>query len=168
MIALAIFLSIGTILWSRAIGPHSPSAATSTPVVVHKATPTPTKSTPTASPKAGGVYTGTIHDMLANTSTSLSLTGLQLHSGNISGYLLVGNGSPGSGPFKGTFNATQHIQFVILDGAGHAIFSFEGGVHPDGNIAGSYCALNQSGQCLGDYGLWSVSPASAYRSIQKE
>ena len=103
---------------------------------------------------------GTLHDLLANTSTNISLTGLQLGLSNISGYLQINNGTLGGGPFQGTFNITQqHIQFFVLDSAGHSIYSFEGGVHPDGNIAGSYCALNQSGQCSGDYGLWSASPA---------
>ena len=155
LLVLAILLSIGTILWSRAIGFHHPGVANSTPVVVHKATPTPT-----ATSKAGAVYTGTIHDILANTSATIFLTGMQLHTGNINGYLLIDNGARGSGPFQGTFNTTQHIQFVVTDSTGHPIFSFEGGVHPDGNIAGSYCALNQNGQCSGDYGLWSASPTS--------
>ena len=131
-----------------------------------KPTPTPTKPTPTPSPKAGSIYTGTLHDLLANTTINISLTVMQLHIGSISGYLMIDNGTPGGGTFKGTFDAShQHMQFIVLDNAGHPIYSFEGGVHPDGNIAGSYCALNQTGQCSGDYGLWSASPATAYKKI---
>ena len=166
ILALTLLLSVGIILWPRTVASHHPRPTTSTPIVVHKATSVPTKPTPPPSPKAGSIYMGTLHDLLSNTSTSISLTGMQLRLGNISGYLLMGNGSRGSGPFEGTFNAAQqHIQFVVLDGAGHPIYSFEGGVHPDGNIAGSYCALNQSGQCSGAYGLWSASPATALRGL---
>ena len=159
MFVLALLLSVGGILWSRSVGSHSPGTATSSRVAGHRATPVSSQLASTVSPKAVEMYMGTIHDIPANISASISLTGIQLRPGAISGYLLVGNGLKGSGPYKGTVSVDRHIQFVVMDSAGHAIFAFEAGVQPDGNIAGSYCALNQNDQCSGDYGLWSIAPA---------
>ncbi|WP_162005549.1 hypothetical protein [Dictyobacter vulcani] len=35
---------------------------------------------------------------------------------------------------------------------------FDGAVRPDGNLVGNYCTQNQAGQCLSNYGLWSLQP----------
>ncbi len=39
---------------------------------------------------------------------------------------------------------------------------FEGSQSSDGNLAGNYCRQDQSGQCVGDYGIWSIAPATKY------
>jgi hypothetical protein len=121
--------------------------------------------TPNAYPVLASLYNGTIYDILANIETNISLTGIQQSEGNISGYLTLGTGLQGSGSFKGMVTTGKHIQFTVTDSTAHATLSFEGGIDSsgtvaDGTIAGSYCGLNQQGQCSGAYGLWSVAPAS--------
>jgi len=119
--------------------------------------------TPTPYPTLAPVYNGTIHDIRANITTKLSLTGIQQSAGNITGYLTVGSELQGSGSFRGMVTTTKQIQFTVTDGTGHAPFSFEALIDSDGTLTGSYCSLNQQGQCnltSGRDGLWSVAPAS--------
>ena len=116
---------------------------------------------PTRYPVLTSVYNGTIHDLLINIKTSLSLTGIEQSGGNINGHLTVGTGLKGSGAFRGMVTATKHIQFKVSDATGNAVLSFDGDVQPDGTLTGNYCGLGKAGQCSGDYGLWSVTPASS-------
>ncbi|HEX4205169.1 MAG TPA: hypothetical protein VHZ51_13435 [Ktedonobacteraceae bacterium] len=37
-------------------------------------------------------------------------------------------------------------------------YFFNGNIRSDGGIAGNYCVQDQGGQCIGNYGLWTVTP----------
>jgi hypothetical protein len=114
----------------------------------------------TVTPVLASLYTGTIHTIAANVTTIMLLTNVQLAQGKVSGSLSLGEGLHGSGPFHGTFNAAKHVQFTVTDVTAHTTLSFEGTLQSDGNLAGSYCQIDSSGHCSGDYGVWSVTPAA--------
>jgi len=171
-IALLVGVIIGIALWAVFLSstvyhgsrPAAPTAAllyqTITPRPTSASTPVPS-STTSAIFKSSYIkssYIGTIFDIPANVKTEMSLTGLQQSQDAISGYF---TGLQLSGPLTGTVNNSRHIQFTVLDSAGHPILSFDGAMQSGGSLSGNYCRLNQARQCSGDYGLWSVSPASA-------
>jgi hypothetical protein len=101
-------------------------------------------------------YEGTIYNIESGLSSAISLTGIQQSQENISGYF---NSLRISGSFKGSIDASSHIQFTVTDPTGHATLSFDGMVQSDHTLSGTYCSLNQRGICAGEYGLWSVAPA---------
>jgi hypothetical protein len=84
----------------------------------------------------------------------MSLTSIQHQQGTIGGYF---NSSHGNGPFRGTITPDRHLQFAVTNNAGQAILTFDGVVQSTGELTGTYCDLNQVGQCS-DYGIWSASP----------
>jgi uncharacterized membrane protein len=116
--------------------------------------------TPTPYPSLTSAYSGTIHDLVADLTTEMSLTKIQQNEGGIHGYFTAGAGLQGSGPFRGIVAATKKIQFTVTDGTGHATFSFEGGIDTYGDVAGSYCRFDKAGSCTDGYGVWSVAPTS--------
>ena len=87
----------------------------------------------------------------------MSLTGLQqIHitfGGNFTGLHRTGT-------FNGIIDPSKHLQFTVKDSAGHFMLSFDGDMQSDGELSGSYCNVDQIAQCTGEYGLWSVAPAS--------
>lgn len=117
--------------------------------------------TSTPYPGLTRAYNGTIYDIPFTNTTNMSLMGLQQNEGTISGYLTMGSGLQGSVSFKGMVTTTRHIQFTVTNSAGHTSISFDGSVQSDGTLLGTYCKPDQVGQCSGDYGLWSVIPASS-------
>jgi serine/threonine protein kinase len=163
LVGVIISIGLGVVFLSSLVY-HSARPAPPTVVLLHQtATPRPTSaSTPVPSPTTSATfnssYNGTIFDIPANVKTEMSLTGLQQSQDAISGYF---TGLQLSGPLTGTVNNSGHIQFTVLDFAGHPILSFDGAMQSGGSLSGNYCRLNQARQCSGDYGLWSVVPASA-------
>ncbi len=166
-IALLVGVIIGIALWavflSSTVYHGSRPAAPTAALLYQTITPRPTSaSTPVPSSTTSAIfkssYIGTIFDIPANVKTEMSLTGLQQSQDAISGYF---TGLQLSGPLTGTVNNSRHIQFTVLDSAGHPILSFDGAMQSGGSLSGNYCRLNQARQCSGDYGLWSVVPASA-------
>jgi len=87
----------------------------------------------------------------------MSLTQIQESQGDISGYF---TGLHINGSFSGLLNASKHIQFTVTDYMTNVPFFFDGVEQPDGTLAGNYCRLNQEEQCSGEYGIWSVIPAT--------
>jgi serine/threonine protein kinase len=155
MLVVVIGVTLG--VWASVLITHRPgSVAPPTPGHVQTAI----LSSPTAmiTSVVVSVYTGTIYDVAANMTTTIVLTNVQQNFGRVSGFLSMGGRLRGSGPFKGVISATKHLQFTVSDAAGRATLSFEGTIGPDGNLAGSYCQLDASGRCGGDYGVWSVAP----------
>lgn len=116
-------------------------------------------------PKVTKLYCGTIHDIPTDTTTNISLKGIQ-QQGNISGYfaeLYAGNllkGIPENGSFRGAINTAKRIQFVVTSGTGQITFSFDGLIQPDGTIGGTYCSSELATEKCSDYGVWSVSPGA--------
>jgi eukaryotic-like serine/threonine-protein kinase len=164
-VALLIGISLGVVF----LGNPGSRSATPTSVALHQTTPqssprpvmtsTPVPSSSTSA-NISGSYKGTIYSILANVTTTMSLARIQQSQGNISGYF---TGLQVSGPLTGIVDASKHIQFTVMNSAGHPVLSFDGVMQSDGNLAGSYCSLDQKKLCSGDYGIWSVGPASASR-----
>ena len=163
VLTLLVGIIFGASLWTYEVY-HSPASATSVSTSAHKATllPSPASTVvPTPSPifplNIAGLYRGTIFDLSANVSTEMSLTGIQQDqrgiSGNITGLHLTGT-------FSGAIDPSKHIQFMVQDSAGHLILSFDGDMQSDGELSGNYCSVNQDARCTGEYGIWSVAPAS--------
>jgi serine/threonine protein kinase len=163
LVGVIISIGLGAVFLSSLVY-HGSRPATPTVALLHQTiTPRPTSaSTPvpssTTSATFNSSYNGTIFDIPANVKTEMSLTGLQQSQDTISGYF---TGLQLSGSLTGTVNNSRHIQFTVLDSAGHPILSFDGAMQSGGSLSGNYCRLNQARQCSGDYGLWSVVPASA-------
>lgn len=99
-------------------------------------------------------YQGTIHNMLTNVTTPLSLVQIQQRDQNIHGTFQA---LKGSGTFSGVLDTSKHIFFTVSGTSSMPLF-FQGSVRADGNLVGSYCALDSGGQCAGEYGIWSVGP----------
>jgi serine/threonine protein kinase len=156
-VVLLIGLSIGTVylLSMTYRGSHSATPAATS---LHKNTPqtTPAPSS-TTSANLAGLYNGTISSLATSLTTKMSLTEIQQNLGNISGDFI---GLNVSGPLRGLVDVSRRIHFTVMNVAGHPVFFFDGAIQSDGNVAGSYCTLDQKRQCSGDYGVWSVTPAS--------
>ena len=60
--------------------------------------------------------------------------------------------------FNGVLDTANHVIFTVAASNGHAPMFFQGVVRPDNNLAGNYCDVDTAGQCVGDYGIWSVGP----------
>ncbi len=110
-------------------------------------------------------YSGTINDLSSKVSTNLSLTGVQQSQGKITGYLILGYGLQGGGPFSGTIDAAKHLQLTVTDSKGHAKFLFEGTMQSATSLSGDYykCSTTstQNSQChraSNGYGIWSLVP----------
>ncbi len=72
--------------------------------------------------------------------------------------LIMGKALQGNGLFRGTIHVLRHLVFTVIDERDVSILSFEGSIQADGNMGGSYCRLNTSGQCTDEYGIWSAAP----------
>jgi hypothetical protein len=164
LLTLLVGIIVGASLWSYEVY-HGSHSATSTSALQHKAIPhsSPTSTvvpTPSTSPtNIATLYNGTIYDISANVTTKMSLTGIQQTQITIGGNF---TGLHRTGAFNGIIDPhpPKHIQFTVKDSAGHFILSFDGHMQSDGELSGSYCNVDQNAQCTGDYGLWSVAPAS--------
>ncbi len=117
-------------------------------------------------------YNGTAHDLSSNVSTSLWLTGVRQSRGEITGYLDLGSGLHGSGPFSGTINTAKHLQLTVTDTTGRATFFFEGTMQSATSLSGDYyqCSPNptQNSQCSrasGSYGIWSLGLAFSFAFV---
>src|SRR5579859_1730433 len=160
----AIILLIGFALgiWAytnnHQSGGLEPSLAKSPAVLSPlRAVKTTVASPSTRAPTLVGQYQGTIHSLLTNTNTTMSLTSVQQSDERIDGSF---SGLHITGTFTGVLDTSQHIFFTVGGSTDHTPLFFEGAVRSDGNLAGNYCAINQAGQCVNDYGIWSIAPSS--------
>jgi eukaryotic-like serine/threonine-protein kinase len=164
LVTLLASVGVGASLWHY-IGYNGFYPTTSTSAPPLKATPSsrPTSTvvpTPSiSSTNIAALYHGTIYDVSTNTTTKMSLTGIQQTQMTIGGDF---TGLNRTGTFNGTIDPhpPEQIQFRVKDSAGHLILSFDGHMQSDGELSGSYCTIGQNAQCAGEYGLWSVAPAS--------
>ncbi len=85
-----------------------------------------------------GTYIGTIDDVSSNVKTSLSLRGVQQSQGKLTGYLVLGPGMQGSGPFSGTIDGANHLRLTVKDSAGHASFLFDGVIQSTISMNGDF------------------------------
>jgi eukaryotic-like serine/threonine-protein kinase len=149
---------------------HFTPTATSIPrkIATRADTTTKPKVIPTTKPAhypmLVGFYKGTIRDQYTTPSTNstLSLIRIRQIGARISGYFSVGPGLIGNGNFTGTVSFDNTVQFLVQGYAGLLPLSFQGQVHPDRSISGTYCSYNTlKNQCdysSGGYGNWTVSP----------
>ncbi len=164
LLTLLVGVIVGGSLWSYEVY-HGSGSAASTSALQHKAVPhsSPTSTvlpTPsTSSTNIAALYNGTIYDISANVTTKMSLTGIQKTQTTIGGNF---TGLHRTGTFNGIIDPhpPKHILFMVKDSTGHVILSFDGNMQSDGELSGSYCYVDQNAQCTGEYGLWSVAPAS--------
>src|SRR5436309_674549 len=100
---------------------------------------------------ATGTYSGTIYNISSKVRTDLSLTRVRQSQGKITGYLVLGSGLHGSGPFSGTIDTAKQLKLTVTDPTGHATFFFEGVMKSAGSLSGDYhqCRPNptQNSQC---------------------
>jgi hypothetical protein len=93
-------------------------------------------------------------------STNMSLSQVKQNGTNISGHFTVGAELNGSGDFTGTVSADNKLQFTVPSDQGNLPLFFQGQIHADGSISGTYCSY-QNNQCNyggGGYGDWHVAP----------
>ena len=164
---VALFAGLGTGigLWLYTAGHRSPAPAL--PATAHPSRPaspagpgseaTATAAHPTTPSSLASSYVGTIYDIAGSMSANMSLTAIQQNQGNISGDF---TGLQRTGTFNGIFDPSKHIQFTVKDSTGRLVLSFNGDMKSGGELSGDYCSVDQDAQCTGDYGLWSVAPAS--------
>ena len=134
---------------------NAPSTA---PAPKSSCPPAPQTAASLSYPKVARLYTGTIYDIPTGLTIEMSLTGIQQQQGNLCGSFI---GLNETGTFQGSITTDGHVQFVVTGQAGQALFTFDGLIQPDGNLAGSYCHP-VAGKCSG-YGLWSLSPGTLLR-----
>ncbi len=166
VIALLISLGIGTGFWYHARSLPPAHLATPTLSVIRSSPTSVPTITPVPSlyPMLSGMYTGTIYDLSTNVSTNITLAGIRQNQDVISGYLSLGPNIHGSGPFKGTIDATKHLHFTVIDATGNARLSFEGVMQSATSLSGNYFGCSpigppQGSQCShvpGSYGIWNV------------
>lgn len=153
---LTFLLIIGFGFWTYAAQhhPQAQQAASSSLSVAIAQQPTSTASTSSTYAHLVTSYQGTVHNIPMNVSTQMYLLQVLQSSQNIQGTF---KGLNRSDPFVGVLDVSKHIFFTV-DNTGSAPLFFQGTVRTDGNLAGTYCALDTAGQCTGEYGIWSVGP----------
>ncbi len=158
---LPLVLGLGFLWYAVHPSPHRPSTvATTTPRSALTPTPKPvlssTASTSTLYPPVAQSYAGEINDIgVANTKTIMYLTHIKQDqnrlSGNFQGLGLIGT-------FTGTVTSSGIVHFTVKLDAGTLIF--DGNIKVGGDIRGTFKAVDQHGQSLGEYGDWNVSVTS--------
>ena len=108
-------------------------------------------------PSTVSTYAGTISDIgVANKKTKLSLGQLRQDgksiAGNFQGLGLVGS-------LTGTVNPSGRVHFIVKYSAGSLIL--DGEIRIGGDIEGTFYAVDQQGQNIAKYGLWSARSASS-------
>jgi hypothetical protein len=166
LVALLLIVGTGASFWGfTTIGRNyvaTPATATLqhptvSPTGHPSVTTTPTFTTSPYPPLAAS-YAGTIVDLQANVPSRMTLSNMQQNDGHISGSI---DALHLRGTFSGLLDTSKHlIYFIETASSGHAPLSFTGTVKADGELGGSFCAIDQSGQCIPDgiFGLWSVAP----------
>jgi serine/threonine protein kinase len=162
-LALLILVVIGTGIWRFAGfgGNQHATSAVGTVVSLHPPTlPPNTTALPSKSyayPHLATSYTGTIVDLQANVPSQMTLAQMQQNSGRISGLFAAMNIKA---PYTGFLDTTTHIYFTVAASGNNASLNFTGSIQKNGILSGSFCQVDQNGQCAGSvFGLWRVAPA---------
>lgn len=153
----------GVVHHPAATATHKPTA---TPAPSHSpasSNPSPAPTTGSSIPTLNGAYNGSIHNTPANETASMSLSSIKQNGGNIQGVFVVGQPLAGNGNFSGTINASGSMQFTVHSQEVGAPLFFQGNRSASGSLSGTYCSLDNTGQCnpaAGGYGTWNVSPVA--------
>ena len=165
-LVLLLIGGIGASFWGfTAIGRRAEGSSTGTlqyPALSPVAHPTVTAGAtfaPNPYPRLAASYYGNIDDLQSNVPSQMALTQMRQNDGNISG---VFSGLQMSGTYSGFLDTSRHIYFTVAAGRNRAPLYFTGAVRADGNLGGTFCEIDQSGQCMssGVFGVWSVAPAT--------
>jgi eukaryotic-like serine/threonine-protein kinase len=152
IVLIALLLGGGIPLTTFLISKHTTNATT---VVHHVGSKAVNTVVPIVQPELAQQYKGTIDDLLTKTTTEMTLTQVQQ-----SGQVINGNfsGMERKSTFSGVRDTSKHLFFTTAPSNGQASLFFEGSVRADGNLVGNYCRQDTAGQCVGDYGIWSIGP----------
>jgi len=120
-----------------------------------------TGTAPTSStlPNVAGFYTGNLLNTTVNVPATMTLT-IEQNQDRIHGFFKVGPPLHGSNSYVGSVNTNGHIQFTVESALGNAPLFFSGSVQSDGSLVGTYCSLDNNGQCspnAGGAGTWHVA-----------
>ena len=133
--------------------------ATLTPTVHASAINQPTY-TQNLYPRLSASYYGTINDLQANATSEMSLTQMLQTGGHISGFF---SGMRINAPYAGSTDTLKNISFTIASSSDHVSLNFTGAVQASGSLKGTFCEIDQNGQCIsnGVFGLWSITPKTS-------
>jgi serine/threonine protein kinase len=170
-LALLLIVGIGASLWgftdigrnhvatpaadsSSGTSQHPALSPTVQPTVAAKAT-----FAPNSYPQLAASYHGTIDELQANVPSQMTLTQMQQNNGHISGSF---SAMQLRGPYSGFLDTSKHIYFTVAASRGGAPLYFWGAVQANGSLAGTFCEIDQGGQCSsnGVFGVWSVAPGT--------
>ncbi|GAC1389664.1 MAG: hypothetical protein NVS4B11_32390 [Ktedonobacteraceae bacterium] len=151
-VIVGVVLSIGYYKVSTQTAASVPQQST-LPTIVGNAGSTPTSD---VYPNVVGPYSGTVHDLATNETTQMTLTGITQNNSNVTGYFI---GLHDAEQFTGVLDTSRHFLFTVKRATSQLPLFFNGVVRQDGNIVGDYCTVDKAGQCVGDYGVWSVKNA---------
>lgn len=160
-----LLLALGVVGLSTALlrlaSPSSLATSSQTSVVVKQPphapkTPRATTGDVTWYPQLAKTYTGKLENLLTHTSSTITLSEIEQNQESLRGHF---TGPDIADNFTGVIDASRHILLTIPSSSKHPAFFFEGAVRPDKNLVGDYCNQDSAGQCINNYGLWSVAPA---------
>jgi serine/threonine protein kinase len=150
---LILLAGIGGGVWATLFAQHN---TVNSHVQASKHT-TPRLPGPVAVPALAASYIGTLHSLQSGQTFEITLAQIQQDHLTIKGNLVELH-TKITRSFSGVVDSSRHLLFTLQAGGGQEELFFEGVVRDDGNLVGNYCHLDQGAQCIGDYGLWSVSP----------
>jgi serine/threonine protein kinase len=115
--------------------------------------------TPNPYPHLAASYSGTIDNLQANVPSQMTLTSMLQNDEHISGSI---SAMHMNGTYSGFLDTSKHIYFTVAASRIRAPLYFMGAVRSDGNLSGTFCQIDQGGQCSINsvYGLWSVGPGT--------
>ena len=167
LVALVLIVGTGASFWGfTALGRNhvgSSPAPARHPMLTPIAHPTVAATAtfnPKLYPQLAASYFGTITDLQANVPSQMTLTKMRQNGGNISGSF---SAMQMSGTYSGSLDTSKHIYIIVATGSGRAPLYFWGSVGAGGNLGGSFCQIDQGGQCIpnGVFGVWNVAPGTA-------
>jgi len=155
VLALLLILAVGLGVWAYMLSTHPAHTSLSATTTHITRTTLPTPSPAGGHPNVAHPFIGTVNDMLTNVSTRMTLTQVQQNGAIVKG---IFNGLHETAPFSGVLDPSNHFFFTVAASPGHSAIFFQGNVRSDGTLVGNFCDVNAAGQCINDYGLWSMIP----------
>ncbi len=157
VLALLLVLAVGLGIRAYTLSAQ-PAQSTLSATTTHMTRTTlPTPSPAGVYPAIAHTYGGEINDLLTNVSTHMTITQVQQNGATFKGTF---NGLHESAPFNGVLDTSSHVFFTVTSSVGHDAIFFQGNVRADHNLVGNFCNVNSAGQCINDYGLWSIAPGA--------
>ena len=155
VLALLLILAVALGIKAYTLSSH-PAQSTLSATTTHITQPTlPTPSPSGVYPTIAPTYAGEVNDLLTNVTTNMSITQVQQNEAIFKGTF---NGLHETAPFNGVLDTSNHIFFTVAAVNGHSAIFFQGNVRSDSNLVGNFCDVNVGGECINDYGLWSIAP----------